>query len=110
MNTYENGGGNFLDFNTLHKTFKINWIKQFLKKPSSMWHFISSHVFSKVGGLKFLLGCHYNSEKIPIRLSNFHKQVLLAWSLLYKHNFSPHSYSIWNNIDILYKNKTFFFE
>lgn len=75
-----------------------------------MWHFISSHVFSKVGGLQFLLGCNYNSEKIPIRLSYFHKQVLLAWSLLYKHNFSPHGYSIWNNRDILDKNKTLFFE
>lgn len=106
MNTYENGGSNFLDLNTLNKTFKVNWIKQFLKKPNSMWNLISSHVYSKVGGLKFLLGCNCNIEKIPIHLSSFHKEASLAWWLLYKHNFSPHSYSMWNNRDILYKSKT----
>lgn len=109
INTYENGGLNFLDFASLNNTFKINWIKQFLKKPNSIWNCISNYIFSKIGGLKFLLVCNYNIEKIPIRLSSFHKQVLLAWSMIYKHNFSPHRYSIWNNKDILYKNRSIFF-
>lgn len=65
--------------------------------------------FSKVGGLLFLLVCNYNFSKLPIKLSNFHKQVLLARHLIYKHNFSPHRYFIWNNQDIRYKNKTIFF-
>jgi len=30
--------------------------------------------------------------------SSFQKQVLLAWSLIYKHNFSPDSYFILNNV------------
>lgn len=76
--TYENGGFNFLDFNTLNNTFKINWIKQFLKNPNSLWNFIPNYIFSKTGGFKFLLMCNYNIEKIPIRLSNFHKQALLC--------------------------------
>lgn len=29
--------------------------------------------------------------------------------MIYKHNFSPHHYSIWNNKDILYKNRSIFF-
>ncbi len=29
--------------------------------------------------------------------------------LIYKHNFSPHRYFIWNNHDICYKNKSLFF-
>ena len=45
---------------------------------------------------------------LPVKLSTFHKQVLLAWSLIYKHNFSPHRYLIWNNRDILDKNSLFF--
>lgn len=110
MDTYENGGLNFLDFNTLNNTFKINWIKQFFKKnPNSMWNHISNHVFSQVGGLKFLLGCNHSIDK-TIQLSNFHEQTLLAWSIIYKHNFSPHRYSIWNNKDILYKNTSLFFK
>lgn len=108
MNTYDNGGLNFLDFTTLNNTFKINWAKHFLKNPVSLWNFIPHYIFSRFGGLNFLLGCNYNPGKLPVKLSLFHKQLLLAWSLIYKHNFSPHTYLIWNNKDILYKNKSLF--
>lgn len=47
--------------------------------------------------------------KLPLKLSNLHKQMLLAWHIIYKHNFSPHSYYIWNNCNILYKTKSLFF-
>lgn len=39
MNSYEYGGLNFLKFPTLNNTFKINWIKQFLRNPTSIWNF-----------------------------------------------------------------------
>ncbi len=100
----------FLDFNILNYTFKINWMKRFLKCPSSIWNYIPNYIFSQLGGLHFLSLCNYNIEKLPVKLSAFHKQMLLAWSLIYKHNFSPHSFSIWNNCNILYKNKSLFFQ
>uniref|UniRef100_A0A673KN67 Rho guanine nucleotide exchange factor 12-like n=1 Tax=Sinocyclocheilus rhinocerous TaxID=307959 RepID=A0A673KN67_9TELE len=99
-----------LDFCTFNNTLKINWAKHFLKNPTSVWNFIPQYIFSKFGGFNFVLLCNYNVEKIPAKLSKFHKQVLLAWSLLYKHNFSPHKYFIWNNRDILYKNRSLFFQ
>lgn len=34
--------------------------------------------------------------------------MLLAWSMIYKHNFSPHRFYIWNNKHILFKNKSLF--
>jgi len=110
MNTFERGGLNFLDFTTLNYTFKINWIKHFLKNPTSTWNFIPNYIFSKVGGLEFLLLCDYKIEKIPLILSKFHKQMLLAWSLIYKHNFSPHRCFIWNNQLIKFKNKSLFYK
>uniref|UniRef100_A0A669D202 Reverse transcriptase domain-containing protein n=1 Tax=Oreochromis niloticus TaxID=8128 RepID=A0A669D202_ORENI len=110
MNKYESGGLNVLDFSTLNNTFKINWAKHFLKNPTSIWNFIPYHVFSRFGGFNFILNCNYNVEKLPVKLSSFHKQVLLAWTLIYKHNFSPHKYLIWNNRDILFKNKSLFLE
>lgn len=73
-----------------------------------MWNFIPKFVFDQIGGLPFLLVCSYKINKIPVKLSNFHKQVLLAWNLIYKHNFSPQRYYIWNNGDILCKKKSFF--
>ncbi len=109
MNTYEYGGLNFLDFSSLNNTFKINWIRQFLCNPNSIWNFIPNYFFSKLGGLPFLLICNYNIARIPYNLSKFHKQSLLAWSLIFKHNFSPHRYFIWNNQDIVYKRKSLFF-
>uniref|UniRef100_A0A3P9KLZ3 Reverse transcriptase domain-containing protein n=1 Tax=Oryzias latipes TaxID=8090 RepID=A0A3P9KLZ3_ORYLA len=110
MNDYTSGGLNFLDFSTLNMTFKINWIRKFLKNPNSLWNFIPNYIFSQVGGLDFLLLCTYKPDKVPIKLSSFHKQMLLAWSMIYKHNFSPHRFYIWNNRYILYKNKTIFIQ
>ncbi|CDQ67332.1 unnamed protein product [Oncorhynchus mykiss] len=57
-----------------------------------------------------MLVCNYNIDKVPVKLSAFHRQVFLSWSLIYKHNFSPHRYYIWNNWDILYKNTYLFLE
>lgn len=101
MNKYESGGLNVLDFSTLNNTFKINWAKHFLKNPTSIWNFIPYRIFSHFGGFNFILNCNYSVEKVPVKLSSFQKQVLLAWTLIYKHNFSPHKYLIWNNRDIL---------
>ena len=46
MNSYDNGGLNFLDFYTLNNTFKINWLKQIIRNPSSIWNFIPNFIFS----------------------------------------------------------------
>lgn len=90
MNTYDNGGLNFLDFTTLNNTLKINWIEQFLSNPTSISNFIPNYIFSKTGGLKFLLVCDLKIEKLPLQLSKLNKQI--AWSLICKHNFSPRKY------------------
>uniref|UniRef100_A0A1A8QY68 Reverse transcriptase domain-containing protein n=1 Tax=Nothobranchius pienaari TaxID=704102 RepID=A0A1A8QY68_9TELE len=110
LNSYNKGGLNFIDFSSLNNTFKINWIKQYLKNPTSIWNFIPHHVFSQLGGLNFILLCNYKIQKIPVKLSNFHQQVFLAWAMLYKHNFSPQRCYIWNNYNIVYKNKSLFYE
>ncbi len=44
----------------------------------------------------------------PVKLSTFHAQALLAWKLIYKNNFSPQSYFIWNNRCIVYKHRSIF--
>jgi len=67
-----------------------------------------NHIFSQLGGLQFLLLCNYNIEKLSGKLSSLHKQMLLAWSVIYKHNFSPHiSYGAIIIFSI--KTSTFFF-
>lgn len=52
MNSYDKGGLNLLDFYTLNNTFKVNWLKQFIKSPSSIWNLILNLIFSKLGGLE----------------------------------------------------------
>ncbi|XDV33381.1 hypothetical protein PO909_003805 [Leuciscus waleckii] len=109
-NSFSNGGLNFVDFATLNNTFKINWLRNYLRNPFSIWNIIPEYVFSQLGGLSFLLMCNFSIEKIPVALCNFHKQALLAWSMIFKHNFSPTNYFIWNNKNICYKHKSLFFE
>ncbi len=86
----------------------MNWITQYLKKKDNMWNTFPNFLFKSVGGLEFLLKCNYCIDKIPVKLARFHKQALKAWTLAYKHNFSPRIYYIWNNRDILYKHKSLF--
>ncbi len=107
VNSLKSDGLDFLDFSTLNNTLKINWLKFCLTKPS-LWNFIPNFIFNQLGGLSFLLMCDYKIEKLPVKLSTFHAQALLAWKLIYKHNFSPQRYFIWNNRCILYKHKSIF--
>ncbi len=97
IRTFSEGGLNVLDFSTLNIIFKINWIKHCLAQSKSIWFHIPSLFFEKCGGLSFLLSCDLKYSKLPIKLSNFHKQSLEAWKLAFKHNFSPHSCILWNN-------------
>lgn len=76
----------------------------------NIWNIFPKHIFNEVGGIEFLLKCNYKIEKLPVKLSNFHRQALLAWKLIYKHNFSPTSIYIWNNENILHQKKSLFYQ
>lgn len=109
-NLFNQGGLNAIDFGVSNVVFKIKWIQNCIKSNNQLWYYIPNLVFDKIGGINFLLNCNFDINKIPLKLSNFHRQALLSWLLVYKHNFSPHRCLIWNNKDIKYKNKTLFFD
>ncbi len=87
----------------------MNWLKRCLANPKSIWYFIPNHIFDKIGSLSFILKCNYLPSKLPIALSKFHQQCLLAWKLCYVHSFSPHRTCLWNNRNITIRNKSLFF-
>lgn len=58
--------------------------------------------------MEFLLRCDFTPQRLPIKLSQFHQQVLLYWKLLYNHNFTPHKTPIWNNRYITIRNKSLY--
>ena len=74
----DKGGFDLLDFMDLNYTFKVKWLKECLKAPESLWYFIPHNIFKDVGGLHFLLSCNYNISRLPIKLSEFYQQALLA--------------------------------
>ncbi len=89
----------------INYTFKVNWVKNCVNSPDSIWYFIPHNIYKNVGGLTFLLTCNFSPSKLPIILSKFHEQALLARKLCFVHNLSPHKVTIWNNKSILVKNK-----
>ncbi len=107
-NSKELGGLEVLNFTDLNEVFKIKWIIEYIKNKDTVWHIFPNFIFNSLGGINFLLKCNFSVDKIPIKLASFHKQALLAWQLVYKHNFTPHRYFLWNNRDILYKKKSIF--
>lgn len=108
-NPQDQGGLNVVDFTTLYCTFKINWLKRFIKNNCCIWNIFPNYLFDQLGGIHFFLRCSFDVNKIPLKLSNFHRQVLLTWCLIFKHNFSPHSFFIWNNKYITHQRKSLFF-
>lgn len=107
-NTRQNGGLEVLCFETVNNTFKIKWLTKLIQEEDNIWNAFPKFIFNSIGGLNFVLKCDYNPDKLPVKLANFHKQALLSWKLVYKHNFSPTNYYIWNNRSIQYKNRSLY--
>lgn len=105
MSTKEQGGLEVLDFGALSK---LNgwWSLWRIRKVFGMYFLI---IYLKLFGVSTFCWSAIFVGIIPVKLANFHKQTLLAWNLIHKHNLSPHSYFIWNNQDILFKNKLLFY-
>ncbi len=99
-NSKELGGLEVLNCTDLNEVFKIKWIIEYIKNKDIVWHIFPNFIFNSLGGMHFLLKCNFSVDKIPIKLASFHKQALLAWLLVYKHNFTPHRYFPLNNRDI----------
>lgn len=68
--------------------FKITWIQSYIRSKDELWYYIHNIIFGELGGIEFLLNCYYNINKLPVKLSNFHKQALLLWIISYKHSSS----------------------
>lgn len=60
--------------------FKINWIKRFsgTQQGTNLELLFPIIYFFKVGGLKLVLLCNYNVDKIPVKLFNFPRQKLFG--------------------------------
>lgn len=105
---YKHGGLKAADFESMIGVLKLNWVKAYLTQSNSIWFHIPKYIFQNVGGLEFLLRCDFEITKLPIKLSDFHKQILLYWKMMFTHNFTPHSSTLWNNRTILINRKTLF--
>uniref|UniRef100_A0A3P9JF49 Reverse transcriptase domain-containing protein n=1 Tax=Oryzias latipes TaxID=8090 RepID=A0A3P9JF49_ORYLA len=108
VKSYDNGGINALDFEAMVGTFRINFLKALLVDSDSMWFHIPRSIFKHLGGIDFLLKCDFEVNKIPFILSNFHKQVLQFWKMIFNHNFTPHGSTLWNNRTVIVGRKSLF--
>ncbi len=83
-------------------------VEFFVSHKDSFWFNIPNAIFGKLGGIDFLLCCDYDLQKLPVKLSDFHQQVLRYWNLIFKHNFTPHNTPLWNNRYIISNLKSLF--
>ncbi len=93
---------------TLNRCLMIDWLKTYLSQPDSVWFHIPRSLFKKLGGLEFFLQRDFKVTRIPIKLSNFHKQILQYSKMIFSHNFSPHGSTLWNNTVIIIDRKSLF--
>lgn len=48
-------------------------------------------------GSRFLLQCISEISNVPVNQSNFHKQILWLWKMIFTQHSSPHMSSLWNH-------------
>lgn len=89
-NLRKDGGLEVLTFETLSNSFLVRWLSNLIKEAECIWNTFPKQIFDSLGGLNFLLKCDFKIEKLPVKLANFHKHALLAWKMVYKHNFFSH--------------------
>ena len=53
-NLRKDGGLDVLSFETLDNTFKVKWLTNLIKEKDNIWNTLPKHIFSSIGGLKFL--------------------------------------------------------
>lgn len=52
-----------------------------------------------MGGFTFLLITDFNIDKLPVSLSEFHKQLLLYWKIIYMYT---HPILLYSEITVIY--------
>lgn len=83
---FVNGGLRAMELESIIAAFKVKWLKECISQPQSIWYHIPNKLFNKVGGIHFLCKCDSEVSKIPIKLSEFHKQVLHFNKMIFTHN------------------------
>jgi len=80
---YEKGGINALDLEAMVGASRTKWLKTFILQQNSMWFHIPNSIFKQLGGIEFFTKCDFEISKIPVTLSNFHKQALHFWKKIF---------------------------
>ncbi|KAI2647901.1 LINE-1 retrotransposable element ORF2 protein [Labeo rohita] len=62
-----------------------------------IWRGLKTIDFESVVGVFRVNWCDFEVSKLPVKLSEYHKQVLHYWKMVFAHNFSPHGSTLWNN-------------
>ena len=104
------GGLNFINFDTMVKSFRLAWISRLLGDTDDSWKVIPNFYFSDYGGLQFLLKCNYTSESINTCLPNFYRELLKYFQeFKNKTNIFPYGeFLLWNNKAITIENYSVF--
>ena len=69
-------GVSFINFRTVVKSLRLNWIGRLLDDTNGNWKAISSHYLNKYGGLAFLLKCNYDVKFLDSNIPPFYRELL----------------------------------
>jgi exonuclease III len=105
INTYENGGKQMMDFETMIKSLQLSWIKRFVSGENRQWKHVLSWLLKPVGGV-LLLQCNCLNMLKSLKLSHFYKEALEVWLKLNQKNKKVCHEIVWNNDKIKIGGKT----
>ena len=104
---FDKGGLRMTDVNLMFKALRLAWIPRLLTAGDQNWCVVPRHLFSKMGGLNFLLKCNYDTKYFT-HLPTFYKEILEFFKelkILYGYDYA-NDLIIFNNKEILVDRKT----
>ena len=111
---YDEGGLKMIDIFTKIKAQQLMWLKRFFSGNQVGWKLILSYYLKNTGGLKFLLQCNFNIQKLACHIPQFYVNILNTWSeITYCKPDTVEKIKnqiIWNNDQILVNNKSVYYK
>ena len=115
IQSYEKGGLNMIDIESMQDTFAISWIKKLGKDGNGSWRIIPKYYYSKLSPGLTVFKCSSSERKfkwIDREIPYVYKQILISWLKVSQTNgtFTVNNSAqvLWNNDKFTYKGTNLF--
>jgi hypothetical protein len=96
INTYEKGGQQMMDLETMLKALQVSWIRQYLSPEELQWKHVLTWLLKPYGGATLLM-CNCLKLAERLKLPELYKEAVKVWAQISNQCDNPRHTLVWNN-------------